>query len=388
MPETPARPRRRTGLSPRQERVFHWVATFVVVIFVAGWSYAIALASEGPVPAGCAERLTVNPLSSSAPPEAAVLADLAVRALSRVEPYRGESGALRVAVLEPGDTVPLADTLPGGAVVDYGGPADDTTGAGPSPAGEGAPEGGPEGGAEGREEGGAPESPGIWSVLLREGRALYRLPRFSVITPVPASALKSGRIGSYMIGRWPSEGELPGNLRTPEYAAPRGLIRVDQDEVDVPVSDHFTLGDFLTKGQKNVWPKYVLMSTRLLDKLELTLQELEAMGHPVEDVGIISGFRTPHYNSGGGNTAGRGDFSRHMYGDAMDFYIDNDGDGRMDDLNGDGSVDIGDARVLAEAADRVEQKHPTLIGGVGIYRPTGAHSGFVHVDTRGYRARW
>jgi uncharacterized protein YcbK (DUF882 family) len=77
-----------------------------------------------------------------------------------------------------------------------------------------------------------------------------------------------------------------------------------------------------------------------------------------------------------------------MYGDAMDIYIDSDRDGGMDDLNGDGKVDVRDARVLAAAADKVEKNHPSLIGGVGVYAPTGAHRGFVHIDTRGYRARW
>ena len=77
-----------------------------------------------------------------------------------------------------------------------------------------------------------------------------------------------------------------------------------------------------------------------------------------------------------------------MYGDAMDIYIDNNGDGRMDDLNRDGAVNFEDARMLAAAADRVERKYPSLIGGIGTYRATGAHAGFVHVDTRGYRARW
>ena len=156
----------------------------------------------------------------------------------------------------------------------------------------------------------------------------------------------------------------------------------------MPVSEHFALRDFLTKGQADVWPKYVVLSPRLLDKLELTLQQLEADGHPVERVGIISGFRTPWYNAHGGNTEGRGSLSHHMFGDAMDFYVDNDGNGSMDDLNGDGRVDVEDARVLAAAADAVEKEHPELIGGVGIYRPTGAHNGFVHVDTRGYGARW
>ena len=58
------------------------------------------------------------------------------------------------------------------------------------------------------------------------------------------------------------------------------------------------------------------------------------------------------------------------------------------DLNGDGRIDARDAAVLAEAAERVEQAHPELVGGVGIYRGNGAHGPFVHIDTRGKRARW
>jgi hypothetical protein len=76
-----------------------------------------------------------------------------------------------------------------------------------------------------------------------------------------------------------------------------------------------------------------------------------------------------------------------MYGDAMDWFVDNDGDGRMDDLNGDGRVDIEDAD-HARAAERVERRYPHLVGGIGHLPPTSAHAGFVHLDTRGYRARW
>jgi len=72
----------------------------------------------------------------------------------------------------------------------------------------------------------------------------------------------------------------------------------------------------------------------------------------------------------------------------MDIAVDNDRNGRMDDLNGDGQVTVADARVIGQAAERVEKAHPELVGGIGIYAPTGAHSGFVHIDTRGFRARW
>ena len=73
----------------------------------------------------------------------------------------------------------------------------------------------------------------------------------------------------------------------------------------------------------------------------------------------------------------------------MDWYVDNDRNGAMDDLNKDGRVNKEDGRVIGKAAERVERKYPELVGGIGLYSPNpGAHSGFVHLDTRGYRARW
>jgi hypothetical protein len=48
-----------------------------------------------------------------------------------------------------------------------------------------------------------------------------------------------------------------------------------------------------------------------------------------------------------------------------------------------------DGRVIGKAGERVEKKYPELVGGIGLYHPNpGAHQGFVHIDTRGYRARW
>jgi hypothetical protein len=80
--------------------------------------------------------------------------------------------------------------------------------------------------------------------------------------------------------------------------------------------------------------------------------------------------------------------SRHQYGDAADVFVDNDGNGRMDDLNRDGRVDARDTQLVIDAAERVERAHPDLLGGAGRYRATRAHGPFVHIDVRGYRARW
>jgi uncharacterized protein YcbK (DUF882 family) len=148
------------------------------------------------------------------------------------------------------------------------------------------------------------------------------------------------------------------------------------------------LGQFVTKGQDEVWPKYVALDRRLVDKLELTLDELSRRGHPVGSFVVMSGFRTPAYNESGGETAGRSAVSRHMYGDAADVYLDSAGRGWMDDLNHDGRRDIRDARVIAAAAEAVEARHPELAGGIGIYPGHGAHGPFVHIDARGRRARW
>jgi hypothetical protein len=60
----------------------------------------------------------------------------------------------------------------------------------------------------------------------------------------------------------------------------------------------------------------------------------------------------------------------------------------MDDLNRDGRVNIKDSEVIQAAVDRVEREHPTLVGGSGVYVAAPGHGPFIHIDVRGYRARW
>lgn len=355
----------RSGLDRDQQQRLNLAMVAVTVLLLAGWVYATVHAiGTGTTPA-IARRLGSQPtlMGRDAPPPATFLLESAIsRFTDWEEKFAGESGAVRIVVQEPGDTLALPDSVPAGVEVVYR----PVEGSDTASAGAGATT--------------RPSAPGIWNVLVRARDAIRPVPNLSVINLVPATEVRGGRIGSYRIGTWPNES---GN-----YAPPRGFVRVTRENMDTPVSEHVKLRDFLTKGQEDVWPKYVVVSPRVLDKVELTIQELERRGHPVEDIFVVSGFRTPWYNETGGDTSGRGALSRHMYGDALDFAVDNDGDGRMDDLNGDGRVTVADARVIAEAAEAVESAHPNLIGGIGIYAPTGAHAGFVHLDTRGYRARW
>lgn len=231
----------------------------------------------------------------------------------------------------------------------------------------------------------APHRPGVYKIAVEVDEARKDIGDLRVITLVPFAAKKEGRIGSYLLGQWPYE---RGGAPSSAYANPAGFVEVTPENRNLPVSEHFTLGDFLTKDQPTVWPKYLLLDAGLVDKLELVIDEIEREGHDVRHLAIMSGFRTPRYNHAGGESSGRASLSRHMYGDATDVFVDNDRNGWTDDVNRDGRVDIHDAEVVARAAERAEARHPALVGGVGIYPATGAHGPFTHVDVRGRRARW
>ena len=364
-PESTADGRDRYGLTPRGEQVLDILAGVVVFVFAVGWVWSIsaagraAAASAGgtvELPNRVAAAITTTNAPSTAYLTDAALVALADRALRK---QRGASGKLR-AYFEPGQFKP--ESLPPGQVKYKKG-------------GEVAPQ---------------PAGAGIWNVLLAVGNGMRAVPNFNVIRMLPFTAKQGGKIGTYYVGNWPSERGAAGPSKAPSgaYGNPSGFIEVTRENKDTPVSEHFKLADFLTHDQPNVWPKYLVLKPKLVDKLELVLADLQEHGIDPRGVRVMSGFRTPQYNVGGGNTGGRASLSRHMYGDASDIYIDNNGDGQMDDLNHDGKITIDDARVILAAVERVEAAHPELIGGAGVYTAAAGHGPFIHIDTRGYRARW
>jgi hypothetical protein len=364
----PARPTsrwHRAGVSPRTEKMFDIAGGALLATFATGWTWSVATASARTADEPAVTRVTASitsALTSADAPTAAYLSEAAMQALL---PLRGESGKLQVQFREPG--APLGtDSLPEGAAVHYSSGAETHT----------AP--------EDTTALLAPDQPGVWRMAIKIGEAIRPVSDFNLITLKPFTTKQRGRIGLYYLGNWPSE-RARARAR---YAPPRGFIEVTLENRDTYVSEHFRLGDFLTKNQFEVWPKYLVLETRLLDKLELVLAELRALGVRTDGVRVLSGFRTPQYNRGGGDPRGRAALSRHMYGDAADIYIDNDGNGSMDDLNGDGRVNIRDAAVIQDAVDRVERTHPQLVGGCGIYSGSGSHGPFTHIDTRGFRSRW
>ncbi len=239
----------------------------------------------------------------------------------------------------------------------------------------------PEDAARMKEAGALSAEPGIYPLVPARGVA----GQLAVFVLAPFSDAVGGRIGRYEMGEWPDPAKAP---KDPAYANPRGFIKVAKDTAGTAVSEHFEIGQFLTKDQADVWPKYLVLDSRLLDKLELTIAQLNAMGYPVKSLFVMSGFRTPRYNDLDLGPTSRSAVSRHMYGDAADVYPDDDHDGRMDVLNHDGKVDEADAQIVLRAAEEVEKRFPVLAGGIAVYRATNAHGPFVHIDCRGKRARW
>lgn len=233
----------------------------------------------------------------------------------------------------------------------------------------------------GRWEWTAPTEPGLYPIRIQQEAPRDSI-RLNVFVMVPFDRIDGGYLDGYRIGQYPTT-----PLRQlPIYRPPRGFVRVTRANRTIPVSPHFTLGQFLCKQQSD-WPKYLVLKERLILKLELILEKANERGHAANTFFVMSGYRTPYYNRAIGNVR----YSRHVWGDAADVFIDKDpADGMMDDLNRDGRIDYRDADVLYDLIDSLyaEPGYTPFLGGLGRYRRTPNHGPFVHVDSRGFRARW
>ena len=220
----------------------------------------------------------------------------------------------------------------------------------------------------------APAEPGFYQLALVSGDVRRLLDAPTLAVKVPFARKLAGVLNGYRIGTYLAE-RLGGR-----HDRPDGFVEVAAHQLDLPVTKHFRLGDFLTHDAQRTWPRYAAMSPRLLDKLELVLAEIARVNgrDPAASlmVEVNSGFRTPLHNRGVRDAAGD---SRHQYGDAADVKIDANFDGRFTAL---------DARLVALAAEMVERRHPELVGGIGLYTSRRYSTPYVHIDARGKRARW
>ena len=225
----------------------------------------------------------------------------------------------------------------------------------------------------------APDTPGHHDVTLTgDDGAMMHLHLVVMHRHQPGD----DHLNGYRIGEYPAEPYRgQENYRAPEY-----FVEVVPGIEDLPLSPHFRLGQFLCKQEAGEGPAYLVVSERLVIKLEHILEAANERGWKADTFTVMSGYRTPAYNAGLGN----GEHSRHIYGGAADIYIDSDGDGVMDDLNGDGRQDRRDAAALYDLVESMAASGNAAwqVGGLGEYGPNPYHGAFVHVDERGWRARW
>jgi hypothetical protein len=226
----------------------------------------------------------------------------------------------------------------------------------------------------------SPSAPGLYPIQVAapDGGNAVTLQAFVV---VPYDRLQGDLLNGYRIGRYP-EKPLRGLAC---YRVPAGFVEVTRENEDELVSPHFRLKQFVCK-QPAGSQKYVVLNERLLLALEYALERVKEAGYRATTFHVMSGYRTPAYNGSLGNVR----YSLHQWGAAADIFIDENGDGVMDDLNGDGLIDIRDAEVLYRLIDEASTRPEAqgLIGGLGKYPATAAHGPFVHVDVREGKARW
>jgi hypothetical protein len=223
----------------------------------------------------------------------------------------------------------------------------------------------------------SPRRPGFYRLAVKRGseREIMAEPIVAVLMPFQRKV--GGMLNGYRIGTYLTE-RLAGGR---DHDHPEGFLEVGPDQVGLHVSTHLTVGDFITRdSQDDVWPKYVALNPRLLDKLELVIAEVRRRRGRVRvfdlALGVHSGFRTPWHNARVPRAAGD---SRHQYGDAADVVMD---------ANGDGRITAADGMLVANAVERVEFEYPDLAGGLGLYTGRQFRTPYVHIDTRGTPARW
>ena len=224
----------------------------------------------------------------------------------------------------------------------------------------------------------APGRPGAYTLEIRRTDGARM--RFTALVTTPRQAMRGGMLNGYLIGNYPQH---PAGQAI--YRQPDGFIEVNARTAELPLTPRLTLGQFVCK-QDARGARYVALRERLPLALEAALDRFARAGIAASGLTVMSGYRTPHYNRQLGDTR----FSRHQFGDAADVFVDENGDGRMDDLNADGRHDVGDARLLFGIVDaaQADADWQRFTGGLSAYPPNAYHGAFVHLDTRGVKARW
>ncbi|HUT54171.1 MAG TPA: hypothetical protein VM658_12345 [bacterium] len=202
----------------------------------------------------------------------------------------------------------------------------------------------------------------------------------------PSSMLRGGFLNGFELGEYPDwrDKQNPELYRPPAY-----FYYLDNDVLGRFISTHLRLGDLGYDGRAPL-PQYFTLDYDLVRKLEVIQDELALSGLPSRFQFIGGGFISPKSNKlRTRRVSAAADLSRHMWGEAVDFIIDESPrDEIMDDMNGDGVIDVRDALVVRDIITELEQSGRVEPGGVGVYAPPRNSQIQLHVDVRGFPTRW
>lgn len=208
----------------------------------------------------------------------------------------------------------------------------------------------------------------------------------------------NGSIDGYPIGIYPNENaqDAPGTVAAhPEnYLPPKSFILVTPEVEPLALSPHYHLRDFIPRaeaGRKH----WIALDPRLLEFLEAATEELQTQRGQAKShcpLKPLLAFLSPnHLAQLRAKSVNFALYSRYQYGDGATVVWDADGDGRMDDLNKDGNIDVTDAQELADKLAEF-QKRIGKFGGIGAAgnskMPGVADTPVVDLDMRGVASRW
>ena len=235
-------------------------------------------------------------------------------------------------------------------------------------------------------------------------------PMRQAIRPGKSLVLTPPGLERFVVGRFPDPGD-PADLRassTPQritanprtFTPPEYWYRVDDDTRHLKISRSYTLGEFdLNRAYLPdwPWPGYIALDPNIVLKLEKLADTMRAGGETVTKFELIYGFRSPYYNltalEEDGNATLKSPWSLHMYGKAADIILDEDADGIIDDLNGDGEHTVEDARVIRNYVRQLDREYSRtgspLLGGNGLYYhhdfwQREPQTPYIHIDVRGF----
>jgi hypothetical protein len=231
-----------------------------------------------------------------------------------------------------------------------------------------------------------------------------------VISPSPGSLLQAGEMDGCRIGDYLDPTDLlirrkynlDGSyavLHPERFLTPRAFYLVDDASRNLRISRHFRLGDFaldypwFSLGKR----QYMALDYGLVRKLEELVDEMNRAGLPGDKIRLIYGFRPPAFsierNIQEGDQSLKAPFSLHLYGKAVDFILDADGDLRLDDLDHDGQITVRDTLPLIRCVNSLDRRYRVkgspLFGGAGVaahhdFPERRVQSPYVHVDTGGF----